>query len=48
VVAIGQLKAAVVLSGLVDLKMGLEGQPAMDSMFYNWLPEFRENKNYWL
>ena len=38
------IKAAVVVSGLVDLKMGLVNQPDMDSMFNNWLPEFRNNK----
>lgn len=38
------IKAAVVVSGLVDLKQGVETQKATDTMFYNWLPEYRTDK----
>lgn len=43
-----RIRAAVVLSGLVDLKMGLENQPEVDSIFNSWLPEYSENKEQFL
>ncbi len=43
-----RIRAAVVLSGLTDLKMGLENQPEVDSIFNGWLPEYRENKEQFL
>ncbi len=43
-----RIRAAVVLSGLADLKMGLENQPEVDSIFNGWLPEYRENREQFL
>ncbi len=40
-----QIKAAVVLSGLVDLGMLLETRADMDSFLYSWLPAYRNDKN---
>jgi dipeptidyl aminopeptidase/acylaminoacyl peptidase len=39
-----QIKAAVVLSGLVDLGMLLETRADMDSFLYSWLPAYRNDK----
>ncbi|MEO7487026.1 MAG: prolyl oligopeptidase family serine peptidase, partial [Ferruginibacter sp.] len=39
------IKAAVVISGIGDFKQALEHTNFnADNMFYNWLPEYRENK----
>ena len=41
-----RIKAAVVLSGIADFKQSIENTNFnADSMFYNWLPEYRENKD---
>jgi dipeptidyl aminopeptidase/acylaminoacyl peptidase len=39
-----QIKAAVVLSGLVDLKQSIETRKDIDSMLTVWLPAYRNDK----
>jgi dipeptidyl aminopeptidase/acylaminoacyl peptidase len=39
-----QIKAAVVLSGIVDMGMLLETRKDMDSFWYSWLPGYRNDK----
>ena len=39
-----QIKAAVVLSGLVDLGMLFETRKDMDTFLYGWLPAYRNDK----
>ena len=39
-----QMKAAVVLSGLVDLKQSVETRKDIDSMLNVWLPSYRNDK----
>lgn len=40
-----RIKAAVVVSGIADFKQAIEHTNFnSDSMFYNWLPEYRKNK----
>ncbi len=43
-----RIKAAITISGLADLKQGVETQAGADSMFYKWLPEYRTNKEEFL
>lgn len=42
------LKAAVVISAVTDFKPAIESVDWADTMFYNWLPEYRANKEDWI
>ena len=41
------IKAAVIVSGVADFKNAIEAVDWADTMFYNWLPEYRADKEEW-